>query len=305
MSHFRLDFDRLRISIANKAGVTTNEADAYLNLQPLSEKADRSFQTHYASFTTEERQFINDIHRFSSNETKLKESRDPIIPAEQIKTQTEQNPSETISDISNCFYKSQLGKKTVWWISFDGSLPIFLSASVNFECIKMLLENPGKVIPNEDLLAKKVRMGSDSSALDSEVAEDFSSSGYDEDPTPRKRGSGTDASSVSLRELFKQKTNYETQLASNLLESERTSVEEALAAVVQCINHETESKKNPIATKERKNLEKGISRSISAIMAHCSKFGQHLELFIKSANGGWSYCPDSEMNWDTRDRNIS
>ena len=64
MSHFRLDFDRLRISIANKAGVTTNEADAYLNLQPLSEKADRSFQTHYASFTTEERLTIALLCRF-------------------------------------------------------------------------------------------------------------------------------------------------------------------------------------------------------------------------------------------------
>ena len=94
MSYFRLEFDRLRISIANKARVTTNEADAYLNLQPLSEEADRSFQNHSASFTTEERRFINDIHRFSSNEIKLKESRDPIISAEQIKTQTEQNPSE-------------------------------------------------------------------------------------------------------------------------------------------------------------------------------------------------------------------
>lgn len=304
MSHFRLDFDRLRISIANKAGVTTNEADAYLNLQPLSEKADRSFQTHYASFTTEERQFINDIHRFSSNETKLKESRDPIIPAEQIKTQTEQNPSETISDISNCFYKSQSGNKAVWWISFDGSLPIFLSASVNFECIKMLLENPGKVIPNEDLLAKKVRMGSDSSALDSEVAEDFSSSGYDEDPTPRKRGSGTDASSVSLKELFKNKTACEAQLASTGLSAvERAKKEDEFLLINQCINREVEDKKNPILKREKKSLGTSIRRGINEIMISCPKFGQHLKLFMKPVSGsGWCYFPDSKMNWGTHDR---
>lgn len=304
MSHFRLDFDRLRISIANKARVTTNEADAYLNLQPLSEEADRSFQTHYASFTTEERQFINDIHRFSSNETKLKESRDPIIPAEQIKTQTEQNQSETISDISNCFYKSQSGNKAVWWISFDGSLPIFLSASVNFECIKMLLENPGKVIPNEDLLAKKVRMGSDSSALDSEVAEDFSSSGYDEDPTPRKRGSGTDASSVSLRELFKNKTACEAQLASTGLSAvERAKKEDELLLINQCINREVEDKKNPILKREKKSLGTSIRRGINEIMISCPKLGQHLKLFMKPVNGmGWCYFPDSKMNWGTHDR---
>ena len=304
MSHFRLDFDRLRISIANKARVTTNEADAYLNLQPLSDEADRSFQTHYASFTTEERQFINDIHRFSSNEIKLKESRDPIISAEQIKTQTEQNPSETISDISNCFYKSQSGNKAVWWISFDGSLPIFLSASVNFACIKMLLENPGKVIPNEDLLAKKVRMGSDSSALDSEVAEDFSSSGYDEDPTPRKRGSGTDASSVSLRELFKNKTACEAQLASTGLSAvERAKKEDELLLINQCINREVEDKKNPILKREKKSLGTSIRRGINEIMISCPKLGQHLKLFMKPVNGmGWCYFPDSKMNWGTHDR---
>jgi hypothetical protein len=304
MSHFRLDFDRLRISIANKARVTTNEADAYLNLQPLSEVADRSFQTHYASFTTEERQFINDIHRFSSNETKLKDSRDPIIPAEQIKTQTEQNPSETISDISNCFYKSQSGKKAVWWISFDGSLPIFLSASVNFECIKMLLENRHKFIPNGELLAKKTKMGSDFPASNADVAEDYSSSGHDEDVASRKRGSGIDPSSVSLTELNKNKAAYETQLTStDLSEKERAGIEEALATVTQCINRESEYRKNPIFRRERKNLEKTINRGIDEISKSCSKLGQHLKLFMKPVNGmGWSYSPDSNMNWDTHDR---
>lgn len=245
---------------------------------------------------------LRELRAIVDSEDRTRPSDPPLGP--QIKTQTEQNQSETISDISNCFYKSQSGNKAVWWISFDGSLPIFLSASVNFECIKMLLENPGKVIPNEDLLAKKVRMGSDSSALDSEVAEDFSSSGYDEDPTPRKRGSGTDASSVSLRELFKNKTACEAQLASTGLSAvERAKKEDELLLINQCINREVEDKKNPILKIEKKSLGTSIRRGINEIMISCPKLGQHLKLFMKPVNGmGWCYFPDSKMNWGTHDR---
>lgn len=112
MSHFRLEFDRLRNSIAHKARVTTNEADAYLNLQPLSEEADRSFQNHSASFTTEERRFINDIHIFSSNQNTLKESRDPIIPAEQKKTPAKRKQSEESEKLDKLIIKMTKKKST-------------------------------------------------------------------------------------------------------------------------------------------------------------------------------------------------
>ena len=204
----------------------------------------------------------------------------------------------------NYFGKLKSGSKTTsWLVTFDGSSPVFLSNSVNFECIKMLLENPKKIISNRELIAKKVRMGSDSSALDSEVAEDYSLGDYDEDYTPRKRGSGIDASSVSMKQLFETKNFIETELAStSLSEVERAEKQKALALNNQCINRESEDKKNPTLRKERKNMEKTIERGIEAISIACDKFGHHLTLFMKPVNGGWSYFPDSKMNWDTHDR---
>lgn len=206
---------------------------------------------------------------------------------------------------TNYFGKLKSGSKTASWIfTFDGSGPFYLPESVNFECIKMLLENPGKIISYEDLIAKKVRMGSDSSALDSDVAEDYSSGDYDEDYTPRKSGRGIDASSVSLKELFKNKTACEAQLASTGLSAvERAKKEDELLLINQCINREVEDKKNPILKKEKKSLGTSIRRGISEIMISCPKFGQHLKLFMKPVSGsGWCYFPDSKMNWGTHDR---
>lgn len=204
----------------------------------------------------------------------------------------------------NYFGKSKFGSKSTWVATFDGRNPVLLSNSVNFECIKMLLENPGKIISNENLLAKKVRMGSGSSALDSEVAEDYSSSDSDEDLAPRKRGSGIDPSLVSLKELFENRAACEAQLASTgLSEVERAKKKEDLADINRCINHELEYRKNPIIKTERKSLGKSIHRGISEIMISCPKFGQHLKLFMKPVSGsGWCYFPDSKMNWDTHDR---
>jgi hypothetical protein len=206
---------------------------------------------------------------------------------------------------TNYFGKLKSGSKTASWIfTFDGSGPFYLPESINFECIKMLLENPKKIISNGDLIAKKVRMGSDSSALDSEVAEDYISGDYDEDFTPRKRGSGIDASSVSMKQMFEKKNSIETELASTgLSEVERAKKKGDLADINRCINHELEYRKNPIIKTERKSLGKSIHRGISEIMISCPKFGQHLKLFMKPVSGsGWSYFPDSKMNWDTHDR---
>jgi hypothetical protein len=204
----------------------------------------------------------------------------------------------------NYFGKSKFGSTSTWVAAFDGRNPVLLSNSINFECIKMLLENPDKFIPNGELLAKKTKMGSDFSASNADVAEDYSSSGHDEDLASRKRGSGIDPSSVSLTELNKNKTAYETQLASaDLSKIERAEIEEALVTVTKCINRESEYRKNPIFTRERKNLEKTINRGIDEISLSCPKLGQHLKLFMKPVNGsGWSYSPDSKMNWDTHDR---
>ena len=85
MSMYRLEYDRLLNSIAYKAGVTTSEFDAYLNKMLLSVEANRRIQAHYESFTLEEKQFINDVHRFPSNEN-LKESRVPVLLPESKET---------------------------------------------------------------------------------------------------------------------------------------------------------------------------------------------------------------------------
>lgn len=206
---------------------------------------------------------------------------------------------------TNYFGKLKSGSKTASWIfTFDGSGSFYLPESINFECIKMLLENPGKIISYEDLIAKKVRMGSDSSALDSDVAEDYSSGDYDEDYTPRKSGRGIDASSVSIKQLFETKNSIKTELAFDGLSAvERLEKERELADVNRCINHELKDRKNPILKTERKSLGTSIRRGISEIMISCPKFGQHLKLFMKPVSGsGWSYFPDSKMNWDTHDR---
>ena len=106
-----------------------------------------------------------------------------------------------------------------------------------------------------------------------------------------------------MKQLFETKNFIETELAStSLSEVERAEKQKALALNNQCINRESEDKKNPTLRKERKNMEKTIERGIEAISIACDKFGHHLTLFMKPVNGGWSYFPDSKMNWDTHDR---
>ena len=87
MDPFVVRYAELRASIASKAGVTTGEADVFLNLgrPPISLEADHKLQHPKTPYSSEERRFIADSQSIASNLNRLQMSPDSVIPVKQKK----------------------------------------------------------------------------------------------------------------------------------------------------------------------------------------------------------------------------
>ena len=94
MGPFADRYAELRDSIALKAGATTSEAEAYLNLGriPITREAELRFQNSLTSFSPEERRFVRENHIIASSLNSLQVPLAPVIL---------QGPEEALSSDTN------------------------------------------------------------------------------------------------------------------------------------------------------------------------------------------------------------
>jgi len=87
MDPFVVRYAELRATIASKAGVTTSEADVFLNLgrPPISLEADHKLQHPKTPYSSEERRFIVASQSIASNLNRLQMSPNSVIPIKQKK----------------------------------------------------------------------------------------------------------------------------------------------------------------------------------------------------------------------------
>ena len=87
MDPFVVRYAELRATIASKAGVTTSEADVFLNLgrPPISLEADHKLQHPKTPYSSEERRFIVASQSIASNLNRLQMSPNYVIPIKQKK----------------------------------------------------------------------------------------------------------------------------------------------------------------------------------------------------------------------------
>lgn len=87
-------YAELRDSIALKAGATTSEAEAYLNLgrMPITREAELKFQNSLTKFSPEERRFVRENHIIASSLNSLQVPLAPVIL---------QGPEEALSSDTN------------------------------------------------------------------------------------------------------------------------------------------------------------------------------------------------------------
>lgn len=87
MDPFVVRYAEVRASIASKAGVTTSEADVFLNLgrPPISLESDHKLQRPETPYSSEERRFIVASQSIASNLNRLQMSPDSVIPVKQKK----------------------------------------------------------------------------------------------------------------------------------------------------------------------------------------------------------------------------
>ena len=102
MEPFADRYAELRDSIALKAGATTSEAEAYLNLgrMPITREAELKFQNSLTKFSPEERRFIQENHIIANSLNNLQAPLAPVIlqgPEEALQSATK---PESL-DISN------------------------------------------------------------------------------------------------------------------------------------------------------------------------------------------------------------
>ena len=98
MGPFADRYAELRDSIALKAGATTSEAEAYLNLGriPITREAELRFQNSLTRLSLEERRFIHDNHIIASSLNSLQVPLAPVIlqgPEEALPSDT--NPESS------------------------------------------------------------------------------------------------------------------------------------------------------------------------------------------------------------------
>ena len=95
MDPFVIRYAELRASIASKAGVTTGEADVFLNLgrPPISLEADHKLQHPKTPYSSEERRFIVDTQSIASNLNRHQVSLAPVIPVKQKKAPVKRKQS--------------------------------------------------------------------------------------------------------------------------------------------------------------------------------------------------------------------
>ena len=93
MEPFADRYAELRDSIAFKAGATTSEAEAYLNLgrMPITREAELRFQNSLTKFSPEERRFVRENHIIASSLNSLQVPLAPVI----LQVPKEASPSDT------------------------------------------------------------------------------------------------------------------------------------------------------------------------------------------------------------------
>jgi|688.fasta_scaffold17205_11 hypothetical protein len=93
MGPFEDRYAELRDSIALKAGATTSEAEAYLNLgrMPITREAELRFQNSLTNFSPEERRFVRENHIIASSLNNLQVPLAPVI----LQVPKEASPSDT------------------------------------------------------------------------------------------------------------------------------------------------------------------------------------------------------------------
>ena len=97
MGPFADRYAELRDSIALKAGATTSEAEAYLNLGriPITREAELRFQNSLTRLSLEERRFIQENHIIANSLNNLQVPLAPVIPHVPKEVQSSDAKSES------------------------------------------------------------------------------------------------------------------------------------------------------------------------------------------------------------------
>lgn len=113
MEPFADRYAELRDSIAFKAGATTSEAEAYLNLGriPITRETELRFQNSLARFSLEERRFIHDNHIIASSLKNLQVPLAPVIPVKQKRAPAKRKPTKDSTELNKLIVK--LAKKNL------------------------------------------------------------------------------------------------------------------------------------------------------------------------------------------------
>lgn len=113
MKPFTDRYVSLRDSIALKAGATTSEAEAYLNLgrSVITREAELRFQNSLTKFSPEERRFVRENHIIASSLNSLQVPLAPVIPIKQKKAPAKRKPTKDSTELDKLIIK--LAKKNL------------------------------------------------------------------------------------------------------------------------------------------------------------------------------------------------